>query len=92
MATEDAFKIWLERGGARTDKGRNTRVYAIRTIERNLEALGMPFPDLDAAWKADRFESLRERLRRVREDARDDGQDYRILMPRSKNPHKRLSS
>ena len=92
MATEDAFKIWLERGGARTDKGRNTRVYAIRTIERNLEALGMPFPDLDAAWKADRFESLRERLRRVREDARDGGQDYRILMPRSENPHKRLSS
>ena len=33
----------------------------------------MPFQDLDAAWKADRFESLRERLRRIREDARDGG-------------------
>ena len=52
----------------------------------------MPFPDLDAAWKADRFESLHERLHRIREDARDGGQDYRVLMPNSENPHKRLSS
>ncbi len=52
----------------------------------------MPFPDLDAAWRADRFESLRERLRRMREDARDGGQDYRILMPDAENPHNRLSN
>ena len=42
--------------------------------------------------KADRFESLRGRLRGMREDARDGGQDYRILMPDSKNPHNRLSN
>ena len=52
----------------------------------------MPFRDLDEAWEADRFESLRERLRRMREDARDGGQDYRILMPDSENPHNRFSS
>ena len=52
----------------------------------------MPFSDLDAAWEADRFESLRKRLRRIREDARDGGQDYRILMPDSENPHNRLSN
>ena len=52
----------------------------------------MPFPDLDAAWKADRFESLRERLRRMWEDARDGGQDYRILMPDAEKPHNRLSN
>ena len=52
----------------------------------------MPFRNLDAAWKADRFESLHERLHRIREDARDGGRDYRILMPNSENPHKRLSS
>ena len=52
----------------------------------------MPFPDLDAAWKADRFDSLRERLRRMWEDARDGGQDYRILMPDAENPHNRLSN
>ena len=92
MKKESAFKSWLEQGGAQTVPGRNSRTYAIRTIERKLEELGMPFPDLHAAWKADHFESLRERLRGMREDARDGGQDYRILMPDSKNPHNRLSN
>ena len=92
MKKENDFKAWLEQGGAQTVPGRNTRFYAIRTIERKLEELGMPFQNLDAAWEADRFESLRERLRRMREDAHDGGQDYRILMPDSENPLKRLSS
>ena len=92
MTRESEFKSWLEQGGAQTVNGRNSRAYAIRTIERKLEELGMSFPDLDSAWKADRFESLHERLRRMREDARDGGQDYRILMPDSENPHNRLSN
>ena len=92
MTQESAFKSWLERGGAQTVAGRNSRAFAIRTIERKLEELGMPFRDLDQAWEADRFESLRERLRSMREDARDEGRDYRILMPDSENPHKRLSN
>ena len=92
MTQESAFKSWLEQGGAQTVAGRNTRASAIRTIERKLEELGMPLRDVDGAWEADRFESLRERLRRMREDARNGGQDYRILMPDSENPHKRLSS
>ena len=92
VTKESAFKTWLEQGGAQTVAGRNSRVFAIRTIERKLEELGMPFRDLDAAWEADRFEALRERLRRMREDARDGGQDYRILMPESENPHNRLSN
>ena len=92
MKKENDFKAWLEQGGAQTVAGRNSRSFAIRTIERKLEELGMPFRDLDAAWEADRFESLRERLRRIREDARDGGQDYRILMPDSERPHNRLSN
>ena len=92
MTKESEFKNWLEQGGAKAVAGRNSRASAIRSIERKLEELGMPFRDLDAAWKADRFESLRERLRRMREDARDGGQDYRILMPDSENPHNRLSN
>ena len=92
MTKDSAFKTWLEQGGAQTVAGRNSRAFAIRTIERKLEELGMPFRDLDAAWEADRFVSLRERLRRMREDARDGGQDYRILMPDSENPHNRLSN
>ena len=92
MPKESAFRNWLERGGAQTASGRNSRVSAIRTIERKLEELGMPVRDLDAAWKADRFESLRERLGRMWEDARGGGQDYRVLMPDSENPHNRLSN
>ena len=91
MTKESAFKTWLGQGGVQTTSGR-TRAFAIRTIERKLQELEMPFRDLDEAWEADRFESLRERLRRMREDARDGGQDYRILMPESENPLKRLSS
>ncbi len=92
MTKEHEFKTWLEQGGAQTEAGRNSRAYAIRTIERNLSALGMPHRDLDEAWEADRFEALRERLRKIREDARTGGQDYRILMPDSDNPHNRLSN
>lgn len=92
MTKEHEFKTWLEQGGAQTETGRNSRAYAIRTIERNLAALGMPHRDLDEAWEADRFEALRERLRKIREDARTGGQDYRTLMPDSDNPHNRLSN
>ena len=92
MAKEDAFQSWLEEGGAGSDKARRTRVYAVGRIEQKLDALGMPFQDLGEAWEADRFESLNRRLRRMREDARDGGQDYRVLMPVADNPHKRLSN
>src|SRR5258708_6074111 len=89
---EEAFKAWLEAGGARTEAGRNTRAYAVRTIENNLTALGSPHPDLDAAWQADRFEHLRQRLKELRETFLAGGTDYRVLMPQSDNPINRLSS
>ena len=92
MTKEHEFKAWLEQGGAQTEAGRNSRAYAIRTIERTLAALGMPYQDLNEAWEADRFETLQDRLRKMREDARDGGQDYRILMPDAANPHNRLSN
>ena len=91
MKKEDEFRSWLEQGGAKSPKGQTTRTYAIRTIERKLEDLGMPFRDLDTAWKADRFEALYERLRQMREDVLDGGQDYRILMPNSERPQGRIS-
>ena len=92
MVQENAFNTWLEQGGARDENGRRTRINGIRTIERKLDELRLPFRDLDEAWEADRFESLNQRLRRMREDARDGGQDYRVLMPASDNPRKRLSN
>ncbi|WP_281972367.1 AAA family ATPase [Ruegeria faecimaris] len=92
MTKENDFKKWLEQGGAQTEAGRNSRAYAIRTIDRNLAELGMPYKNLNEAWEADRFEALRDRIRKIRENARDGGQDYRILMPDSDNPHNRLSN
>lgn len=92
MQRAKEFKAWLEQGGAQTESGRNSRAYAIRTIEKNLAALGMPYRDLDEAWQADGFEALRERLQKMREDAVAGGQNYRILMPASDNPRNRLSN
>lgn len=89
---EKPFKAWLEEGGAKTEAGRNTRTYAIRTIENKLAALGSPHADLDDAWKADRFEQLRGRLKELREDFAAGGSDHRVLMPESDNPYKRLSA
>ncbi len=89
---DNEFKAWLEQSGAQTEAGRNTRTHAVRTIERNLAALGMPYENLEEAWKADQFAKLRERLKAMRDDARSGGEDYRILMPDSENPHNRLSN
>ncbi|MCW1385077.1 AAA family ATPase [Novosphingobium sp. KCTC 2891] len=87
---EAEFKAWLEAGGAETEGGRNTRVYAVRTIEQKLSDLGFDWPDLDAAWRDDRFVRLRNRLAAMREDAEQGGSDFRILMPKSERPTNRL--
>lgn len=92
MKDENEFKAWLEQGGAQTEAGRNSRTYAVRTIERNLAALGMPYQNLEEAWEADQFAGLRDRLKAIRDDARSGGEDYRILMPDSEKPHNRLSN
>ena len=89
---DNEFKAWLEQGGAQTEAGRNSRTYAVRTIERNLAALGMAYENLEEAWKADQFSGLRERLKAMRDDARSGGEDYRILMPDSEKPLNRLSN
>ncbi|MDQ2067960.1 AAA family ATPase [Xinfangfangia sp. CPCC 101601] len=92
MSKLEAYKIWLGQGAAQTEAGRTTRSQAMRVIERNLAELGMPYQDLDAAWQADRFASLRDRLKAMRQNARQGGQDYRILMPESTKPLNRLSN
>jgi hypothetical protein len=92
LKDENEFKAWLEQDGAQTEAGRNSRTYAVRTIERNLAALGMPYQNLEEAWEADQFAGLRDRLKAIRDNARSGGEDYRILMPNSEKPHNRLSN
>ena len=89
---EIEFRAWLQANGADTEGGRNTRVHAVKTIERKLPELGSPFGTLADAWTNDRFQQLRERIRQMRQSARDGGQDFRILMPESQKPFGRLSS
>ncbi|HEX4196722.1 MAG TPA: AAA family ATPase [Caulobacteraceae bacterium] len=86
------FKRWLEARGANTESGRNTRTHAVRSIENKLAVLGSPHADLEAAWNDDRFAQIRTRLKMMRGDFAAGGDDYRILMPQSERPHKRLSS
>ncbi len=89
---ETEFREWLEANGANSVSGRNTRVYAVKTIESNLGALGFSQSDLDAVWAEKQFEILRETLAEIKADAAADGQRYRILMPQSQAPVGRLSS
>lgn len=89
---ESEFREWLQAGGAQTEAGRNSRIHAVRTIERKLADLGSPCDALADAWESDRFESLRQRIRDIRQDARNGGEDFRILMPESQKPLNRLSN
>ncbi|MGM0511778.1 MAG: AAA family ATPase [Pseudomonadota bacterium] len=89
---EVEFREWLEIRGAKTQAGLNSRIYAVKTIEKNLAALGSPHADLDAAYKADGFAQLRQRIKQIRSDAKDNGDDYRLLMPDSEQPLNRLSN
>lgn len=88
---EVEFKEWLIVRGVSL-KSVSTRTHAIRTIERNLEQLGFDQPDLDTIVQDDEFDNLRERLSGLRRDAQDGGDGFRILMPQSDNPEKRLIS
>lgn len=85
------FKKWLEERGAKTEAGRNTRTHAVRSIENKLAALGSPHANLEAAWADDRFTQLRGRLKSMRKDFTSGGEDFRILMPQSEQPHKCLT-
>lgn len=89
---DNEFKAWLEQGGAQSDAGHATRLFALRTIERNLARLGLNGQTLDEAWRGDQFEQLIARLREILTDARAEGEQYRILMPDSDNPNNRLSN
>jgi len=89
---DEEFKLWLQQRGAESENGRRTRVHAVRTIENNLSKLGSPHADLEAAWKADRFEQLRRRLKELREDFETGGTEFRALMPQAEQPGGRLSN
>lgn len=87
---ENDFEEWLKWRGATSDGAIKTRIFAVRKIQDKLDSLGSTNTNLDEEFKADGFASLRDRLKEIRDDAQSGGQDYRVLMPDSENPHNRL--
>jgi hypothetical protein len=73
-------KAWLASGGS-TENAQNTRAYAVRKIEQQLNALGFSPPDLEAAYAEDGFAAIRAKLGAMRQDAKAGGEEFRILMP-----------
>src|SRR3546814_709740 len=86
------FREWLEANGANTEAGRNTRSYAVRTVEAKLSELGFEQSTLDEILQADLFSDLRQAITELRRDFDQGGKRYKILMPNSERPRNRLSS
>lgn len=89
---DEAFDQWLQQGDADSEKARRTRIQALRRIERNLTELGSPHSDLDTAWRDDRLEQLRGRIKAFRDDFASGGTQFKVLMPEATNPIGRLAN
>jgi 5-methylcytosine-specific restriction protein B len=87
----DNFRAWLADRDA-TKQAVNTRSHAVRTISNHMAELGCTANNLDAAYDADKFAQLRQAITELRQDATNGGTRFRVLMPESVNPTKRLSS
>lgn len=88
---EAEFKAWLEASGL-SENSIGTRMSMLRRIERVLAELGLPYADLDAAFDADELVSTRAAVLALKEDFQQGGQKYRVLLPESENPAKRLAN
>lgn len=88
----EGFEGWLKWRGVTSENAINTRLHALRKIEASLAALGFDHEDLDQAFATDSFAALRQRLNDLRANAKNGGQDYRILMPESEQPLNRLQN
>lgn len=88
---EAEFKAWLDARGI-AENARNTRTYAVRTIDKNLAQLGLPDANLEAAHARDGLASVRAELQELIFDAKAGGTRFRILLPKSETPEKRLTS
>lgn len=83
-------QMLLARGNAPT--GVETRISYLKTIEKNLSGLGLPFADLDEAFEADSLAAVTEAVRGLIADHKRDGTAYRLLFPQSENPGNRLAN
>jgi hypothetical protein len=92
MFRQAEFETWLKQGGARSEDAIQKRIDSLKSIEKKLTALQLPYETLEKAWETDQFEAVIERLEQIRQNAKKGGQDYRLLMGGSETPHNRLSN
>ncbi|WP_157995285.1 AAA family ATPase [Peristeroidobacter soli] len=87
----EGFRAWLQAKNLQ-GKAVATRVSAVRRIERCLKDLGVFHATVDHAFEADRLASTKEALERLKADAEEGGQQFRVLLPNSKTPIPRLTN
>lgn len=88
---ETGFRqMLLARGNA--PMGVETRISYLKTIEKNLARLGLPFADLDVAFEADGLFSTIAAVRGLIADHKAGGTAYLLLFPQSVKPRNRLSN
>lgn len=81
-------EMLLARGN--TPTGVETRISYLKTIEKNLSGLRLPFVDLDEAFETDRLTSVVDAVRGLIADQKEGGTAYRLIFPQSVNPRNRL--
>jgi 5-methylcytosine-specific restriction protein B len=85
----EEFRAWLQKQEY-TGNVVNTGAATLSRIESQMRPLGGVHDDLDAAYDSDRLEQLRSLITDLQADAKQSGQRFRILMPDTTDPVKRL--
>jgi hypothetical protein len=83
------FREWLGERDVTNPLSRSSisnRVSRVRRVERELQSLGLDYPNLEAAYQADRMESVLARLRAAISEAEAGQRPPISLVPDSDNP------
>ncbi len=83
------FRDWLTARNL-TPNSIQSCVNAVQRIEKFMKKMGNNYDNLDDAFAKDGLKQLSNDLFRLRENARNGGQDYTVLISTSKDPAKRL--
>jgi len=86
---EQAFKDWLEARGV-TKNAISTRSYSVKKVDSSLEALGLKYSSLEAAWKARAYDRVTDRLREMIANLDQGDETFRIILPQTEKPEARL--
>lgn len=86
---KEEFRAWLQKH-ERSNNTVNTGTATLVRVESQMQELGSAHASLDDAYDDDRLEQLRSLIGNLLADAKQGGQHFRILMPDTTEPIKRL--